>query len=213
MERPLDVRRIVRVTLAVIGVVAIAIAVWIFLPDSATYGGPLQPELTGVSNTGAKRGVGKPVTVGLFLPWNVGDENAVLDGLVPLSPSEGIEVVGSGVLPPAASAIGAVGGWPPEGMREPPPVPGFAIPPGEGSLDAYQILVGVQATGPGVHTIPGFEIRYHVGGTDHRAVLIQGVWICVPREEKPACPGKDGIEEQQRELLASLQPLVDAPSR
>jgi hypothetical protein len=212
-ERTLDVRRLVRIGLAVLGVAAITIGIWVLVPDQATYGGPLQDPNLPSSAVGAKRGAGKPISVGLFLPWNVDDEDAVLDRLVPLSPSVGIEVVDAGVLPPEVPGIGAVNGWPPEGMTEPPPVHGFVVPPGEGSLDGYQIVVGVRAAEPGVHTIPGFEVRYRVGGADYRAVMLQGVWICVPRQEKPACPGKGSIEEQQQDLRASLLPLIDAPSR
>lgn len=214
LERPVDVRRLVLIGLAVVAVLVIAVTVWNLVPEGATYGGPLQdPDLGGTSAVGGKRGIGKPLSVGVFLPWNVADEPAVLDRLVPLSASEGIEVVGAGVLPPEAAPVPVDGGWPPEGMAEPPPVHGFAIPPGDGALDAYQLVVGVQATEPGVHSIPGFEIQYHVGRDTYRAVMVQGVWICVPLDQKPACPGKGDIEEQQRELRASLLPLVDAPDR
>ncbi|MGZ8571179.1 MAG: hypothetical protein ACXWW5_03030 [Actinomycetota bacterium] len=64
-----------------------------------------------------------------------------------------------------------------------------------------------------MHSIAGFEIRYHVAGANYRAIALQGVWICVPRDEKPACPGKGDIVEQQEELRRTLLPLVDAPPR
>jgi hypothetical protein len=130
------------------------------------------------------------VTLGIFLPWNAGEQDAVVDKLVPLSASEGLQIVGAGVLTPVDDGVGAAEGYPPAGMLKPPPVLGYVMPPGSSALDSYQILVGVRAKEPGVHTIPGFEIQYHVGGTSYRAVLLQGVWICVPRQEKPACPGK-----------------------
>lgn len=217
-ERPpefdteLDVGHLLRIALAVFGVLAIVIAVWILIPRSASYGGPLQdPDLSGSSSTGVKRAAGKAVSFGIFLPWNAGEQDAVLDKLVPLSTSEGLQIVGAGALTPVDDGVGAAEGYPPAGMLKPPPVRGYVIPPGSSALDSYQIVVGVRAKEPGVHTIPGFEIQYHVGGTSYRAVVLQGVWICVPREEKPACPGKSDIVDQQQELRASLGSLVKGP--
>ena len=57
--------------------------------------------------------------------------------------------------------MGSAEGYPPAGMLKPPPVRGYVIPPESSALDSYQIVVGVRAKEPGVHTIPGFEIQYH----------------------------------------------------
>ena len=214
LERPVDVARILRIGLAVFGVVAIAIAVLILLPNDPTYGGPLQDEgLPGSSAVGGKRGIGKPVSFGFSLAWNAADGEAVLDRLVPLAPSGGIEIVGAGILGPENVTVGFGGGYPPEGLLKPPPVRGYRIPPGTTALDAYQVVVGVEATEPGVQSIAGFEIQYHVGGASYRTVVLQGVWICVPRDAKPACPGKGNLAEHQEELRRTLLPLLDAPSR
>lgn len=163
-ERPpefdteLDVGHLLRIALAVFGVLAIVIAVWILIPRSASYGGPLQdPDLSGSSSTGVKRAAGKAVSFGIFLPWNAGEQDAVLDKLVPLSTSEGLQIVGAGVLTPVDDGVGAAEGYPPAGMLKPPPVRGYVIPPGSSALDSYQIVVGVRAKEPGVHTIPGFR--------------------------------------------------------
>jgi len=214
LERPVDVGRLLRIGLAVFGVTAIAIAVLILLPNDPTYGGPLQDEgLPGSSAVGGKRAIGKPVSFGFSLAWNAAEGEAVLDRLVPLAPSEGIEIVGAGIFGPENAIVEFGGGYPPEGLLKPPPVRGYRIPPGTTALDAYQVVVGVEATEPGVQSIAGFEIQYHVGGTSYRAVVLQGVWICVPRDQKPGCPGKGDVVDHQEELRRTLVPLLDVPSR
>ena len=51
------------------------------------------------------RAAGEAVSFGIFLPWNAGEEDAVLDKLVPLSASEGLQMVG------AASSHGSTTAW------------------------------------------------------------------------------------------------------
>ena len=214
LERRLDVRRLVRIGLAVFGVVMIVIAVFILLPTETSHGGPLQDEsLLSPTSVGGKRGVDKPVSIGFSLAWNAAEGEAVLDRLLPLSPSSGIEVVGAGILDPAAPAVEYGGGYPPEGSLKPPPVRGYRIPPGSTALDAYQVVVGVEATEAGVQSIAGFAIQYHVGDASYEAIVLHGVWICVPRDEKPACPGKGDLADQQEQFRRDLLPLIEVPSR
>ncbi len=68
------------------------------------------------------RAAGKAVSFGIFLPWNAGEEDTVLDKLVPLSASEGLKIVGAGVLTPVDDGVGSAEGYPPAGMLKPPPV-------------------------------------------------------------------------------------------
>ena len=212
LDRPVDVRRIVKVALFVFGVAAILVGMWILVPEEASYGGPLQDPDLPAAYDGGKRSADRPLSFGFSIPWNAADQPAILDELIPLSPTGAPTIVGSGVLPPEAPPVGASGGFPPTSVR-PPPVRGYTIAPGTSALDSYQIVVGLSARTPGVHTIPGFEIRYHVGDTEYRAVVIQGVWLCVPADASPKCPGKKDIKDQQRELRESLAPLTEGPER
>jgi hypothetical protein len=127
------------------------------------------------------------VTFGIFLPWNAGEQDAVLDKLVPLSASEGLQIVGAGVLTPVDDGVGAVEGYPPAGMLKPPLVLGYVM------------------------SIPGFEIQYHVGGTSYRAVLLQGVWICVPRQEKPRVSRQGTSRTSSRSSARPSAPSSRAP--
>jgi len=214
LEQHLDVGWLLRVAVAAVVVLVVVIAAWTLVPRSTAYGGPLQDaSLSGPMTVGGKRPAGERASFGFVIPWNAGEQEAVLDSLVPIAPTDGIEVVGAGVLGSEEDVVGFGAGYPPEGRLKPPPVRGYRIPPGSSALDSYQLVVGVRATGPGVHSIAGFVIEYSVGGTAYRAIVLQGVWLCVPRDEKPACPGRGDIVEQQEELRQTLLPIVDAPSR
>jgi hypothetical protein len=214
LEEHLDVGRIVRVVVAAVVVLFVTLALWAFLPRSTALGGPLQDaSLSGPMASGGRREAGGRASFGFVVPWNASEQEAVLDRLVPIAPTAGIEVIGAGVLGPEEDLVPFGAGYPPEGRLKPPPVRGYRIPPGSSALDSFQLVVGVRATGPGVHSIAGFVVEYSVGGTAYRAIVLQGVWICVSRDEEPGCPGKGDIVEQQEELRRTLLPYVDAPAR
>jgi hypothetical protein len=218
LETPADIGRVVRPVLVVFAVLALLVGARALAPSTAPYGGPLQDAaLSGPQATGGRRDIGKPASFGFVLPWNTAEYEAVLERVVPIGATEGIEVVGAGVLGPAEDVVAFGPGYPPQGRLEPPPVDGFRIPPGSGALDGYQLVVGVQGDGPGVHSIPGFVIEYRVAGTEYRSVVLQGVWLCVPREEKPACPEPEeaeaGVAASQGEIRGPLLGVVVAPPR
>jgi len=214
LERSIDVGRIVRIGLVGFGVLIAVVAVMVLWPRGVPYGGPLQDNgLISPTVAGTRGAVGQPVSLGFSLAWNAAGEDAELDRLVPLAPTAGIEIVGAGILGPQDPVVELGGGYPPEGLLKPPPVRGYRIPPGTTALDAYQVVVGVEATAPGIQSIAGFEVQYHVGGASYRAIVLQGVWICVPRGEKPACPDKGGVVHRQEELRLTLAPLIETTDR
>jgi hypothetical protein len=214
LERPLDVGRIVRVALVIVAVVVVLGALVTFVPRSTPYGGPLQdPSLSGPMAVGGRRAAGERASFGFVIPWNAAEEEAVLERVVPISATPGIEVVGVGVLGPEDEVVPFGPGYPPQGRLKPPPVRGFRIPPGSSALDSYQLVVGVRATEPGVRSIAGFVVEYTVADAPYRAIVLQGVWVCVPRAEKPACPGREELTSRQAELREQLLGMVRSPDR
>jgi hypothetical protein len=54
------------------------------------------------------------------------------------------------------------------------------------------------------------------GGDQYRSVVLQGVWLCVPRERAP-CPEPEeaeaGVAASQEEIRGPLLEVVVAPPR
>lgn len=218
LETPADIGRVVRPVLVVFAVVVLLVAARAVAPSTTPYGGPLQDaSLSGPLVTGGKQAAGEPASFGFVLPWNAAEREAVLEGVIPIGATDGIEVVGAGVLGPEEDAVPFGPGYPPQGRLQPPPVEGFRIPPGSSALDGYQLVVGVQGQDPGVHSITGFVVRYRVAGNEYRSVMLQGVWLCVPRDEKPRCPeaedAEGGVAASQGEMREPLLEMVVAPPR
>ncbi|HEX5950918.1 MAG TPA: hypothetical protein VFZ96_07940 [Actinomycetota bacterium] len=218
LETPMDVGRLVRPVLAVLAVAVLVVVARAVAPSTAAYGGPLQDaSLSGPLVTGGKGAADEPASFGIVLPWNSAEREAVLERVVPIGATEGIKVVGAGVLGPEEEVVPFGLGFPPQGRVEPPPVSGFRIPPGSSALDGYQLVVGVQGDAPGVHSIRGFVLVYRAAGTGYRSVLLQGVWLCVPRDEKPRCPdpkeAEAAVVASQEEIREPLLEVVVAPPR
>lgn len=217
LDTPADVGRVVRPVLAVFAVLVLIVVTRAAVPTETPPGGPLQDPSVPAQVTGGKREATKPASVGFFLPWNSAEHEAVLERVVPIGATEGIQVVGTGVLGPGEELVTFGPGYPPQGRLEPPPVEGFRIPPGTSALDGYQLVIGVQASDPGVHWVAGFAVEYRVAGTEYRSAVLQGVWLCVPREAKPACPEREeaeaGVTGGQEEIRGRLLEMVVAPQR
>ncbi|HSD49739.1 MAG TPA: hypothetical protein VLE71_07920 [Actinomycetota bacterium] len=218
LETPADIGRVVRPVLVVFSVLVLVVVARAAAPSMTSSGGPLQDaSLSGPQVTGGKREATKPASFGFFLPWNTAEHEAVLERVVPIEATEGIQVVGAGVLGPEDEVVAFGPGYPPQGRLAPPPVDGFRIPPGSSVLDGYQLVIGVQASDPGVHSIAGFAIEYRVAGTEYRSVALQGVWLCVPRQEKPVCPEREeaegAVSASQEEIRGPLLEVIAAPPR
>lgn len=214
LEQRFDAGRIFRPVAVVAPIAALVLVVPMLVPSSIAYGGPLQDDLlSGPGLTGGRAEAGKAASFGVVLPWNAADREAVLERVVPIDPTPEIEVVGAGVLGPQEDVVPFGPGFPPQGHLEPPPVDRFRIPPGMSALDGYQLVVGVRASEPGVHSIPGFVIEYQLAGAEYRAIVLQGVWLCVRGKERPACVGREEVERRQEELREPLLEMVDAPPR
>jgi hypothetical protein len=218
LETPADIGRVVRPVLVVFAVAVLLIVARAVAPSTTPYGGPLQDaSLSGPLVTGGKGVAGMPASFGFVLPWNAAESEAVLERVVPIGATEGIKVVGAGIVGPEEEVVPFGPGFPPQGRLDPPPVDGFRIPPGSGALDGYQLVVGVQGDAPGVYSVTGFVLEYRVAGAEYRAVMLQGVWLCVPRDEKPRCPEAEeaeaGVAASQEELREPLLGVVVAPPR
>ena len=183
---------------------------------SSALGGPLEDGDFGSSRTltgMSKVEPGEAVSVGLFVPWNTASTAATLDSVRTIDKTPGLQIVGTGDLPPDVTGIGIVRSFPPSGYTL-TRVGGSAVPPGSGPLDGFQLVVGMRANQPGLYTIPAFDLRYHVDGREFHAILLQGAWLCVSGEKgSHACAGKQLISEQQTRLALSLAPFIVEPDR
>jgi hypothetical protein len=182
-------------------------------PEGTHLGGPLQePDLTGRSSSSGARGAeGEEISFGLLVPWNASAEPVVLERISPIAPTGGIEVVGTGVLPPGSN-LDVSGGFPPNGVRL-PPVRNYTVEPGSGPLDGMVVVVGVRATGGGLAAVPAWELRYRTAGSERSAIILQGVWICVPTGSEPRCPEKETLTDRQRQIGAVFAPYLDVSAR
>lgn len=201
-----DLRPLGRAAAVVACVVATIVLIALLVPSGGAFGGPLQANRLeqGSSLTVVRSTKGKRVTFQIPVPWNAGTATAVLDEVVPLE-AEGVEIVGTAVVPLGQPAVATdVGFPPPAAVLE--PIVDQPVPPGSGTLDGFQVVVGLSGKGG----VAAFALVYRVDGTRRVAILPHGVVLC-PK----ACgdgPRAD-VAERQDSLLHLLSRFVAAPPR
>jgi hypothetical protein len=132
--------------------------------------------------------VGKTGTYGVETLENHGDEVAVLDRIVFLDRSRGLEIIGPLVMhvrtKPGVSALvtGMIRQWPPphEGATL-HPIAGFRIAPRRSWKDAAELLIGFRAHRAGKLSYRAFEVHYHVEDKRYVATFPDPLLVCVPR--------------------------------
>ena len=135
-----------------------------------------------------KTDVGTTGTYGVETLANHGSEDVVLDRIVFLGRSRGLELVGPLVMhvrtKPGVPAL-ATGFI----RRYPPPhegatlhrVAGFRISPHRSWKDDAELLIGFRAHRTGALSYRGFELHYHVGNTRYVATYPDPLTVCAPR--------------------------------
>jgi hypothetical protein len=132
--------------------------------------------------------VDKTGTYGAETLENHGREEAVLDRIVFLGRSPGLEIIGPLVMhvrtKPGipALAVGLIRQYPPphEGATL-HAVAGFRIAPHRSWKDAVELLIGFRPHRGGVLSYSGLEVHYHVGDKGYVATYRDPLTICVPR--------------------------------
>jgi hypothetical protein len=133
---------------------------------------------------GAARAPGHPVSFGII---SFGQAHlsapAVFESVHPASLPAGLRVLGYYVIRTDVSAgIGAVDGFPPPGHRA-YHLAGYSV---TGTPRSVMIVVGLQATRPGVFVIRGFTLRYRVGSSQYEANYSAGAYIRTSKGPAPA---------------------------
>ena len=146
--------------------------------------------------------VGTTGTYGVETLANHGSEDVVLDRIVFLGRSRGLELVGPLVMhvrtKPGVPAL-ATGFI----RRYPPPhegatlhrVAGFRISPHRSWKDDAELLIGFRAHRTGALSYRGFELHYHVGNTRYVAMYPDPLTVCAPRSfplRRCKLPGRRG---------------------
>lgn len=149
----MDLRPAAMTTAVVVGVVAFAFVAGLLVPGGGSSGGPLQPDRleSGSTMSAIDKTKGKPVTLGVPVPWNAGAAALPL-GSPPVPNHMG--------FPPDAAVLH--------------PIEHFAVPPGADDSDGFQIVVGLRGAG----TVQGFALTYRLGGVRHVAILGHGAMLC-----------------------------------
>jgi len=200
----MDLRPAAMTTLVIVGVVAFAFVAGLFVPGGGTFGGPLQPDRleSGSTMSAIDKTKGKPVTLGVPVPWNAAAGTIELQGIAPIG-AEGVEVIRAAAVPLGSPPVPNHKGFPPDAAVL-QPIEHFAVPPGADDSDGFQIVVGLEGEG----TVEGFALTYRLGGATYVAILGHGAMLC-PK----TCEALDEAEADQRSALGSLAAFVGAPTR
>lgn len=188
-------RRRVRLgALLVLAVVAGAGGAWVAIGrDGERSPGPLMsPEAT---SGGFGRTAGKPFGFGLAVAWNTGKRPAVLERIDPVDPTPGLRVLETWVAGAdrESLAVAATREWPSSDFTDLRPVRGFEVAPrtdpaGERGVE---LVFALQADRPGRYVIRGVAVEYTVDGERHRAIIRNGIGVCVTAPGEPTVRGCD----------------------
>jgi hypothetical protein len=190
--------------LVVLAVVLFTLLAATFVPGGRAFGGPLQDDrvATTASLTVVPKAKGKPVTFALPVPWNAGEEVAVIEDVAPIG-ADGLEVVGAAAVPVGAPPVETQRGYPPNAAVL-SILEGFPVRPGSSDVDGFQIVVGLRGAG----LAPAFAVVYRVGEVRHVAIVGHGVLVC-----ERACEDREVSGERQRAAVAALAVVIAAPER
>jgi hypothetical protein len=146
--------------------------------------------------------VGRTGTYGAETLANHGHEDVVMERIVFLDRTPGLEIVGPLLMhvrtKPGVPALatGFIRRYPPphEGATL-HPVAGFRISPHRSWKDDAELLIGFRAHRTGVLSYRGFELRYRVGDKRYVARYPDPLTVCAPRSfplRRCKLPGRGG---------------------
>ena len=150
-------------------------------------GGPLQERGVRMGES-VLMDVGKTGTYGVETLANNGHEVAVLDRIVFVERTPGLEIIG-----PLAMHVRTAPGVPAlaTGMirQYPPPhkgatlhpVAGFRLAPHRSWKDDAELLIGFRPHRTGMLSYRSFEVHYHVGNKRYVATFPDSLAVCAPR--------------------------------
>jgi hypothetical protein len=146
--------------------------------------------------------VGKAGTYGVETLTNYGSNEVILDRIVFLERSPGLEIIGPLVMhvrtTPGVPALatGMIRQYPPPHKgAELHPVAGFRLAPHRTWKDDAELLIGFRARRAGVLSYRAFEVYYHVGDKRYVTRFPDTLTICVPRSfplRRCRLPGRQG---------------------
>ncbi len=129
--------------------------------------GPLAFPPNTVTSNGLSARVSQPVDFS-EIHFGLQGIKYTLQKVILVHPTEGLQVVAVGLVPPGTSAVNE---------KYPPEVPLAEVPTmAQGPM---QVVIAVQADHPGTYDAEGVVFFYTVGGRSYTAYYPQGVRVCV----------------------------------
>jgi hypothetical protein len=154
-------------------VLALIIAGLAWLRFRTTAGPLAAPAWAGSTTSTIPIAVGERVSVGVEAPTYRGSGTVVVNALVPDQVPSALQVLGYRAITWGEGGVGAMPSYPPAGF-DLHPVAGFVVRPGQ----ALALVVGLRPLQAGCFEIPGFTLRYHVGGRSYAAHYRQADKVC-----------------------------------
>jgi hypothetical protein len=196
--------------LAVVAIGVIGVVVFFALGgDPTVTAGPLlgQSSGDGQTITSIATDPRETVSMGLTVPIRGPlKDRVVLDSVELIEPSRGLEVEGMLVSTGRGTSFSCVGTarvFPPHGCRT-WPVSGWEVSEEAISHEGFQVVLGLSVETEGVEDFPAFAVNYHSGGSDHRAVFLQGGQLCASQAEFPdGYPGSKQLVNRQDEIAST----------
>jgi hypothetical protein len=106
-------------------------------------------------------------------PTYRGSGTVVVGALVPDQVPNELQILGYRAITWGEGGVGGMPSYPPPGF-DLHPVAGFVVRPGQ----ALALVVGLRPLHTGCFEIPGFTLRYHVGGRSYAAHYRQADQVC-----------------------------------
>jgi hypothetical protein len=198
-------RRFGRAAIAALLVAALGLAaiLWLTLGRGGDPSpGPLSSPAA--SSIGIGRTAGQPFGFGLALAWNTGDRPAVLDRIAPVDPTPGLRVVATNAAGPKREYmfVASTQTWPSDEFTDLHPVRGFEVAPRSSPAGerGVELVLALQADKPGRYEFKGVVVDYTVDGEQHRAIIRNGIGVCVtPPGERTVrgCEAPSGLTGDQ----------------
>ena len=182
------------VAFAAILVVGVAVGAWFALTrDGDPSPGPLgSPEAT---SGGFGRTAGRPFAFGLAVAWNSGEESVVLERIEPVDATPGLRVLETRVSGADREFlyVAATREWPSKEFTDLHPVRGSRVAPRSAPAGerGVEFVFALRADKPGRYVIKGVAVEYTADGKRHRAIIRNGLGVCVTPPGEPTIRGCD----------------------
>jgi hypothetical protein len=140
------------------------------------------------SSIGFPQKAGNAFPFGLAVAFDRSGRPARLESIAPVAPTPGLRLLDTRVA--GAARGGTLVGsyrWPDPAFKDLHPVRGYVVPPAGSPAGraGVQLILVLRADRPGRYVVKGVSVDYRVGTTSHRAVIHQGMAVCVvPADQK-----------------------------